>query len=105
LRKHGRTDGNQQEIIDSLRRLGATVKDTSALGHGFPDIVVGHRRFNWLIEIKLPGQRLTEPETLFHSAWSGQIAVVHSIEEALELIGREENARGWRRSTAGRGGG
>jgi hypothetical protein len=102
VRRHGRSDGNQREIVEALRTVGATVEDTHALGHGFPDILAGFRRFNWAIEIKLPGAKLTPDESLWHSSWNGQIAVVHSIEEAFELIGLEQNGAAWKRRTAGR---
>lgn len=36
-----RVDRNQPEIVDALRKAGASVGHTHSLGHGFPDIVVG----------------------------------------------------------------
>src|SRR5688572_22293101 len=36
-----RVDGNQNIIVKALRNQGASVAITSALGQGFPDIVVG----------------------------------------------------------------
>ncbi len=54
-RKYKRTDANQNEIVEGLRKVGCTVAVTSAAGDGFPDIVVGRtdisgERKNWLIE-------------------------------------------------------
>jgi hypothetical protein len=36
-----RVDRNQAEIVEALREAGASVGHTHAVGHGFPDIVVG----------------------------------------------------------------
>ena len=36
-----RVDRNQPEIVDALRKAGASVGHTHAVGKGFPDIVVG----------------------------------------------------------------
>ncbi|MCP5007959.1 MAG: hypothetical protein GY941_29095 [Planctomycetes bacterium] len=76
--------------------MGCTVAVTSAAGNGFPDIVVGRtditgERKNWLIEIKdgnkPPSERkLTPDQVKFHSQWRGQIAVVKSLDEALDLV-------------------
>ena len=48
-----KVDNNQREIVKKLRKIpGVTVSITSALGDGFPDIVVGYKGVNHLIEIK-----------------------------------------------------
>lgn len=39
--RRARPDANQPEIFDGLRRAGYLVEDTSAVGYGFPDAVVG----------------------------------------------------------------
>lgn len=89
-------DANQPEIVAALRQIGCSVAITSAAGDGFPDIVVGRTdiygyRRNWLIEIKNinnpPSQRKLTPDQIkFHGEWRGQIAVIESPEEALNLI-------------------
>lgn len=92
MRRAARTDANQKEIVNALRRVGATVHDTSRLGEGFPDIVAGYRSINYFLEVKdgskPPSQKkLTEAEAKWHSEWSGQSAVVESVDEALRVIG------------------
>lgn len=87
-----RTDSNQSVIVKALREVGATVAPTHELGKGFPDIVVGFRGINWMIEIKdgnkPPSKRkLTPDEVEWHALWRGQVAVVNSVDEALKLIG------------------
>ena len=47
-------DANHNEIVDELQRLGAHVIDTSALGGGFPDLLVWVCELWHLVEIKNP---------------------------------------------------
>ena len=60
----------------------------SAMGDGFPDLVVGRRGKNLLAEVKdgsMPpcARKLTPNQIDFHAAWSGSIVVVESVEQAL----------------------
>lgn len=86
-----KVDANQNDIVRQLRQIGASVAVTSMLGHGFPDIVVGYRGLNFLIELKdgnkVPSaQKLTPDENTFHYGWRGQIAVCNSFDQVLNLI-------------------
>lgn len=92
MRRAARTDANQTDIVDALRKVGASVAITSAVGDGFPDLVVGHRGRNFLLEIKdgdKPPSRwkLTKAEQKFFDEWLGEVNVIKSVEEALELLG------------------
>ncbi len=65
--------------------------NTSALGCGFPDIVVGFRGVNVMLEVKdgdnVPSKRaLTADEVKFHESWAGQVSVVNSPEEAVIAV-------------------
>ena len=84
-----RTDANQQEIVKALRDWGATVAVTSAIGGGFPDLVVGVNGLNILMEIKRPhppsAGALTNDEERWHAEWKGQVAVVRSPEAAIRV--------------------
>jgi len=88
-----RSDRNQAEIVAALRARGCSVQDLHTVGKGCPDIVVGYGlgralvRYNWLFEIKMPGAKLTGSEPEWHAAWRGQVAVIHSAEEALRIMG------------------
>lgn len=87
-----RTDRNQSEIVRALRQAGATVTATHEIGKGFPDLAVGYRQQNFLIEIKDPLQppsrkRLTPDEKQWHEAWRGSVVVVETPEDALRHIG------------------
>ena len=90
MRAH-KVDANQKEIVETLRRLGCSVAITSASGEGFPDIVVGYKGINYLVEIKdgsrIPSQRrLTPDQVTFHDNWKGQIKVVESVNDAINLL-------------------
>jgi hypothetical protein len=82
-------DANQSEIVAGLRGIGATVCDIHEVGAGCPDILVGFRGTNWLLEIKAPGRArgLTRMEVAWLEAWRGQAAVVTTIDDALRIIG------------------
>ncbi len=91
-----RIDQNQTEIIETLRLLGCSVANTSRMGMGFPDIVIGLNGKNYLIEIKNgskppSAQALTSPEKRFHQFWRGQITVIKSTKEAIEFVNKERN--------------
>lgn len=86
-----KVDANQKLIVSLLRTMGCSVAVTSSLGRGFPDLVVGYRNKNYLIELKdgfkPPSQRrLTPDEINFHSLWRGQIVVCKDIDEIIELL-------------------
>lgn len=86
-----RTDDNHSSIATLFRQLGCSVADTSQLGAGFPDLVVGHRGRNLLVEVKdgnkwLSRQKLTAAEAEFHDAWRGQVCVVTSAADVLRLV-------------------
>jgi Holliday junction resolvase len=87
-----RTDGNQERIVEYLRRVGASVFVASGVGDSFPDLVVGYRGVNYLIEVKDPAQpkskrKLRPGQQAFAESWRGQIAKVETEDEALRLIG------------------
>ena len=87
-----RTDGNQQRIVEILRRVGASVFVASSIGHDFPDLIVGYRGMNYLIEVKDPAQpaskrKLRPGQQAFAESWRGQVAKVEHEDEALKLIG------------------
>ncbi|MCH2247846.1 MAG: hypothetical protein MK111_24995 [Crocosphaera sp.] len=84
-----RTDKNQAEIVKALRAAGCTVTSLHEVGRGCPDIVVGYRGANFLIEIKNPKTygKLNETQVKWHSRWCGQVAVVRSIQQALRVVG------------------
>lgn len=93
MRRAARIDANQPEIVAALRKVGATVIDTSAVGNGFPDLTVAFRRQTFFLEVK-DGQKppcerqLTPDQIKWHVEWNGgPCTVVSCVDEALAFIG------------------
>lgn len=89
-----RVDANQAVIVAALKRVGATVHHIHEVGRGCPDLIVGFRRRNYLLEVKNPrsgygrrGVRHQLEQMFWHAGWAGQVCVVTSPEEALTAIG------------------
>lgn len=82
-----RVDSNQAEIVADLRKVGASVVLLHEVGCGCPDILVGFRGNNYLIEIKTRDGKLNRLQRLWHEAFRGQVAVARTSEEALCIIG------------------
>ncbi len=88
-RRAARRDANEQEIIDALEAIGASVQTISE--RGVPDLLVGYRGRNWLIEVKdgskPPSKRkLNAEQEQWHRAWRGQVRVVSSVDAAVALV-------------------
>lgn len=86
-----RKDANHNEVAAALEAAGWSVHDTSGLGFGFPDLLVGRPSFNCVIEIKdgdkpPSARQLTEAEQRFRNNWSGPYLLVESAEEALHML-------------------
>ena len=91
-RTRAKVDTNQSQIVKVLRAVGASVATTHQVGKGFPDIVVGYKGRNHLLEIKdgdkPPSQRkLTADEQEWHDKWRGTVKIVNNETEALRAIG------------------
>lgn len=87
-----KVDANQAEITEALRRVGASVQPLHTIGQGCPDLLVGYRGINLVLEVKdgekKPSeQKLTPDEANWHARWRGQVAIVRSVDEALAAIG------------------
>ena len=91
MRTAARVDANQSEIVEALRQIGATVQPLHQVGKGCPDLLVGFRGVNILLEVKdgnkpPSARKLTEAEYAWHVDWRGQVAIVNSIEEAIHVL-------------------
>lgn len=92
MRRIARVDGNHQEIVEGLRGVGASVQSLATIGKGCPDILVGFRGVNYVMEIKdgnkpPSARKLTPDEKKWHFDWRGEVHVVESLQEALWTIG------------------
>lgn len=87
-----RVDDNQAKIVKQLRQLGLSVRHLHMVGDGLPDIIVGYRKQNFLIEIKdsqkIPSQKkLTKDEQEFFDTWKGQVDKCETLEEIIKVVG------------------
>lgn len=91
MRHRAKTDANQAAVVAALRRIGASVRSTASIGDGFPDLAVGYRGQNFLLEVKdgskSPSRReLTDDEKRFSLEWRGHYAVVTSANDAIAIV-------------------
>lgn len=92
MRRVARVDENQKTIVEGLRAVGASVQTLHQVGKGVPDLLVGWRGENYLLEIKNPRRpkskrKLNDEQVEWISSWNGQWARVETIHEALAAIG------------------
>lgn len=84
--RRAKTDTNQTEIVLALRSVGASVQCLHTIGKGCPDLLVGYRGQNFLLEVKRGKAKLTGDEPDWHEAWQGQVAIVRDVAEALSVL-------------------
>jgi hypothetical protein len=86
MRRAARVDANHSGIINAFRKYGCSVLDTSQLGGGAPDIIVGRWMRCVCVEIKdgekVPSARkLTPLEIKFKREWKGAYALVENLDD------------------------
>lgn len=86
-----KADANQKHIVAALRGIGAKVVPTHTVGQGFPDLVVTYGGRTLLLEVKDPTQpkhrhELTPAQKEFHAAWTGEIHIVFTPEDAVRIV-------------------
>ena len=77
---------------EALKRCGCSVEYLSAVGQGVPDLLVGVHGNNYLFEVKdgnkaASRRKLTQVQTWWHGQWRGHVAVVCSVDDAMEVVG------------------
>jgi hypothetical protein len=87
-----RVDDNQKRIVEQLRRLNISVQHLHTIGKGCPDLLLGIRGRNFLIELKDESKpeskkKLTPDEEDFFNEWRGQVSKCETLEEILKVIG------------------
>lgn len=81
-------DTNHNLVAAEFERLGWAVEDTSRLGGDFPDMLIAKntaRRITCLIEVKMPGEKLTPGQLKFATHWPGEIEVARTLEDVLKI--------------------
>lgn len=102
MRRAAHIDANQPEIVEALRKLGATVTSLAGVGKGCPDLLVGYRGLTLLVEVKdrrkesvgkdgytrkaRPGS-LEESQVEWLASWRGlPVIVAYTSEEAVAAV-------------------
>ena len=71
MRRAAKVDQNQVAIVAALRKIGASVLHLHQLGKGTPDILVGYRGRNVLLEVKMPDEEPNALQVKFIKEWRG----------------------------------
>jgi Holliday junction resolvase len=90
MRKYGRTDDNQAQLVSALRKAGCNVLSLAAIGQGCGDLLVHRAGELYMLEIKdgskyASQRKLTKHQEQFHKDWP--VHVVKDIDEALRAVG------------------
>lgn len=87
MRKRGKVDSTQADIVEVLRECGFSVLSLASLGKGAPDLLVARSGRNMLIECKSTpiGYKLTRDQKKFHERWNAHIFVLGSVEDAEDF--------------------
>jgi hypothetical protein len=83
---NAKTDANQKLIVAAFRKMGASVAMLATVGNGIPDLLVGYRGKNYLVEVKMPGKKLNALQALWHSEWRGQAVIIDSVNAAIDFM-------------------
>lgn len=70
----GKRDAAEPEVIEAFERGGAKVWRIS--GKDLPDLVVGYRSVNHLVEVKTDRAKLRAGQSRCHAEWTGERPVV-----------------------------
>ena len=83
-----KVDVNHSLIVKTLRDLGCSVFDSSKVGGGFPDLVVGKNNKTVLVEVKANEKaKFTPAQELFMVNWRGSaIARIDTVDAAIRLV-------------------
>lgn len=84
MRRAAKADRNQPEVTAALRAAGWTVRPTHMVGQGYPDLNAAKHGVNLLVEVKMPGEKLSDDERKFHGSWDGPILIVYGGQDAVD---------------------
>ncbi len=99
MRRAAKVDANQEQVVSVLRGYGASVQSLAAVGKGVPDLLVGYRGTNFLLEVKdgkkPPSQtQLTPDQQEWHLQWNGdKPVIVYSPTDAVKAILKDWGAK------------
>jgi Holliday junction resolvase len=87
LMRNAKTDHNQNEIVQALRQIGATVVLLHKVGSGVPDLLVGFRGVTHLLEVKQAKGKPNVRQEQWYREWHGRApVVVKTIDDAINAV-------------------
>lgn len=93
MRRAAKVDANQADIVEALRGIpGCSVLVLSAVGGSCPDILLGYRGANLLVELKNPDVYYNPKlptmvkQAEFRKNWKGQVLQAYSLTEILAFM-------------------
>lgn len=91
MRRAAKVDANQAELVEVIRAMGGTVQTLAQVGKGCPDLLIGWRGKNLLVEVKdgsrPPSERvLTSDQKRWHSDWRGRVYIVATLDDLLLIL-------------------
>ena len=66
--------------------MGATVQILSAVGKGCPDLLVGYKGMNILLEVKTGNGKLTPDQITWPGGWDGRVHICRTPAEAESIV-------------------
>lgn len=69
-----------------MEALGCSVQKLNCLDADVPDLLVGFRALNPLVEVKSKGEKLTEGQRDFFENWEGYVIRAETPEEAVRGV-------------------
>ena len=82
-RKAPRTDGNQTEIVEALRKLAGVTVET-----GKDDLLVGYKGRTYWVEIKASSKSKLQPsQKKLVKEWQGHYCICWTAEQVMYEIG------------------
>ena len=90
MRRAAKVDANHQEICKILRDIGASIISLASIGKNCPDLLVGFRGRNYLLEVKdgtkSPSKDLSDGQRVFLNNWRGHVSIVRSVADAIDVV-------------------
>lgn len=88
MRYAANKDGPHAAVVQALRDAGASVEVLEGRRAGVPDLLVGYRGKNLLLEVKSGVEGLSLEQQVWHGCWLGDKPwVVRTPLQALEAVG------------------
>jgi hypothetical protein len=86
LRRAARTDTNQTDIVNGLRKMGAGVTSMAPLGHGVSDLLVSFRQRWYVMEVKFEDGKLNPDQVSWIGAQKAPVYTVRSLDQAVKFL-------------------